>query len=262
MGLFQVYDRADIGFEIGGDYLLGYWGERGIIVNGPLVELGDDRFSMRSTVGANAFIDVVLTTAERSGDKAYVTSFTYRQDGATVMTAEGFRADIGLFDSQGIAMLFRGDDSILGNRHDDTMRAFGGDDRLYGKGGDDQLFGHNGNDTLRGGLAEDTLSGGTGDDLLGGFTGIDRLDGGRGNDLLTGGKFADVFVFRARDGFDRITDFNPDADRIEIMTGADSFDDLRIRDTGRDATVSFADARITLAGVDAAQIDATDFIFA
>lgn len=63
------------------------------------------------------------------------------------------------------------------------------------------------NDVLAGSAGRDTLNGGDGDDVL-----ID----GAGIDSLTGGAGADVFVF-VRDGcHDRITDFEPGIDRIDL----------------------------------------------
>lgn len=80
---------------------------------------------------------------------------------------------------------------------------------------------------LRLGLAGRVGHGGAGADLLVGGASADRLDGrgghdvieGRGGaDTLTGGSGGDSFVLRRGDGYDRITDFTPEADRL-VLTG-------------------------------------------
>jgi hypothetical protein len=87
-------------------------------------------------------------------------------------------------------------------------------------------------DLLIGASHANTLSGGSGNDALLGLAGNDRLDGGSGNDWLnggagadrlTGGKGADTFVFRSAAEIgrsagarDRITDFDPGHDRIDL----------------------------------------------
>jgi len=87
-------------------------------------------------------------------------------------------------------------------------------------------------DLLVGCANANRLFGGGGDDALIGLGGRDRLDGGAGNDwlyggagadILTGGSGADTFVFRsvAEIGpvagvHDRITDFEPGRDRIDL----------------------------------------------
>ncbi|SFY22526.1 M10 family metallopeptidase C-terminal domain-containing protein [Azotobacter vinelandii] len=73
-------------------------------------------------------------------------------------------------------------------------------------------------------LAE-ILSGADGDDRLHGAGGNDLLDGGAGRDLLIGGSGADVFRIASREDSyrtgsesfaDRIRDFDPDEDRIDL----------------------------------------------
>ncbi len=84
----------------------------------------------------------------------------------------------------------------------------------------DALNGSDFNDRLNGGNGEDSLSGGNGRDVLNGGNDDDRLNGGSGNDTLTGGAGDDVFVFDSPIGgntnIDRITDFTPGSDLIEI----------------------------------------------
>ncbi|TDG24339.1 hypothetical protein E2C05_26090 [Paracraurococcus ruber] len=74
-----------------------------------------------------------------------------------------------------------------------------------------------GNDVLLGGTGADTLAGGGGDDLLRGGAGDDSLADGAGADTLTGGAGADLFAFAAPgDLADRVTDFNPGQDRLDL----------------------------------------------
>lgn len=99
---------------------------------------------------------------------------------------------------------------------------------LTGTAGDDRLSGLSGQDTLRGGQGRDVLNGRGGADTLGGWNGDDTLNGGAGDDFLTsgtgrdevwGGTGADTFAFYASEGLggrDRIMDFTPGEDRIDL----------------------------------------------
>ncbi len=85
---------------------------------------------------------------------------------------------------------------------------------LLGSAGDDMLIGGYGNDVLRGATGDDTLVGGDGADTLSGGSGNDTLTGGAGNF----GAF-DIFLFNTPlgpDNVDTITDFNMNADRIQL----------------------------------------------
>ena len=85
-------------------------------------------------------------------------------------------------------------------------------------------------DALIGGDGDDVLYGGDGDDRLDGGKGKDTLHGGAGNDTLTGGMQNDLFVFEGRFGNDTITDFDPNADHVQISShGISSYDDIRVR---------------------------------
>ena len=62
-----------------------------------------------------------------------------------------------------------------------------------------------------------TIAGTAGRDTLAGSAGDDRITGGEGADNLTGGAGADVFVYRSlRDAGDRIADFLPGTDRLDL----------------------------------------------
>ncbi|MBU3028546.1 Calx-beta domain-containing protein [Paracoccus marinaquae] len=97
--------------------------------------------------------------------------------------------------------------------------------RLTGNAGANILDGRGGNDRLDGGTGNDLLLGGTGNDVLLGGRGTDRLQGDAGLDLLYGGLDGtqrDVFIFRSetdsRAGAarDRIYDFRPGVDDIDL----------------------------------------------
>lgn len=61
------------------------------------------------------------------------------------------------------------------------------------------------------------IAGTAGRDTLAGSAGDDRITGGEGADNLTGGAGADVFVYRSlRDAGDRIGDFQPGIDRLDL----------------------------------------------
>ncbi|WKN21811.1 M10 family metallopeptidase C-terminal domain-containing protein [Azotobacter vinelandii] len=91
--------------------------------------------------------------------------------------------------------------------------------------GVDLVEGSDGDDELLGDSARELLLGKDGDDRLDGGAGDDTLDGGAGRDSLSGGGGADLFRFSSREdshrtaseGFaDRIRDFDPAEDRIDL----------------------------------------------
>lgn len=96
------------------------------------------------------------------------------------------------------------------------------DDVIFAGGGDDLVFGGGGADTLHGGQGDDTLFGGAGADVIHGGPGDDVIFGGAGADVLTGGAGRDLFAFEAVGHIgrgaqsDRITDFTPGEDRIDL----------------------------------------------
>lgn len=127
-----------------------------------------------------------------------------------------------------------GNDILYGGAGADQLSGGDGDDVIYGEVGDDVLHGDAGNDRLGGGIGNDKLDGGAGDDILGGHDGDDRLLGGDGNDKLYGdagndwleggagddefwgGAGADIFSFGPNSGTDRIMDFMPGADTLDL----------------------------------------------
>ncbi|SFX65137.1 glycosyl hydrolase family 28-related protein [Azotobacter vinelandii] len=80
-------------------------------------------------------------------------------------------------------------------------------------------------DELHGTLGSEQILGGGGADQLYGYAGNDLLDGGAGRDKLSGGEGADTFRFALREDShrsplgtfgDRILDFDPSQDRIDV----------------------------------------------
>jgi Ca2+-binding RTX toxin-like protein len=156
-------------------------------------------------------------------------------------------------------------DRLEGGAGNDDIEGRGGNDLLIGGAGNDEIDGDQGNDLLFGGDGRDDLEGGSGDDQLDGGAGADWLEGGRGNDILTGGAGADVFEFERGDGRDRITDFVDGEDRLKI----DDYSALQIQSliagaqqVGSDVVLSVSPGTtITIANMQVAQVDMSDFIF-
>lgn len=126
------------------------------------------------------------------------------------------------FVSGGLANLFNtlslGNDTFIGNSFANTLNGGGGRDNILAGAGADRVSGGAGYDTLRGGADNDTMSGGLGFDFLFGGSGDDSLQGGVGNDRVSGGTGMDRFVFRAGEGRDTFTDFDPNgADQDHII---------------------------------------------
>lgn len=128
-------------------------------------------------------------------------------------------ADAAFFSEIGLDFFgAEGKDFVESGEGDDYLFGGAGDDVLIASGGSDRLLGGAGKDRLLGGEGDDNLLGGNGDDRLSGGAGADFLRGGGGNDRLSGGAGADTFVTpRSGPGnVDRIVDFDPDEDLIQI----------------------------------------------
>jgi hypothetical protein len=102
--------------------------------------------------------------------------------------------------------------TIAGSRADERVPGTAFEDRVFARGGDDVLLG---------GRGPDRLAAGPGDD---------RIAGGPGRDRLIGGEGADTFVFAAagRAAEDRLRDFEPGTDRIDLRAFAIGRRDLEI----------------------------------
>jgi len=126
------------------------------------------------------------------------------------------------------------------------------------------LDGGAGSDTLIAGGNDTTLLGGAGDDLLIGNAGDDILNAGSGRDILVGGAGNDLFA--GEDDF-TVLDFSAGAgfgDRIDLraVAGIDDFGDVLATARGvfGGVVLDFGDDEITLLGVNAAQLNADDFL--
>lgn len=157
-----------------------------------------------------------------------------------------------------------GADSLLGGSGRDLVAGEAGDDRLAGGPAADRLEGGTGADRLAGGTHDDGLRGGPGPDRLAGGPGADRLHGEAGDDRLLGGPGADRFVFRPDPGRDRIGDFAPGTDVVELR-GFGFADGAAVLERGREIgdAVGFTlaeDVGLVIAGVGLSDLSPDDFV--
>nr|MCU0567675.1 hypothetical protein [Oculatellaceae cyanobacterium Prado106] len=175
----------------------------------------------------------------------------------------------------------QGRDWLNGGLRNDHLSGGRDRDRLLGGRGRDILNGNEGEDILNGGRGRDALSGGQGNDILRGAqkndrlvgnAGDDVLIGGRGDDRLNGGTGSDRFVYRSfEDGRDRIIDFDPAADIIDLsrigFKGKQAFQKfIRLESLGSDTRVHIDPLRhsnsvITLESVSVNMIGQANFRF-
>ena len=109
------------------------------------------------------------------------------------------------------------------------------------------------NNTLTGTNAADILAGGAGNDLLRGNAGDDILLGGAGSDTLIGGDGHDIFVISAGGTADRIEDFDPAKDRIDLSSWPFLYDTtaVDIAISGRNATLTWRGEVLQINGTEA-----------
>ncbi|AWN39551.1 peroxidase family protein [Methylobacterium durans] len=136
-----------------------------------------------------------------------------------------------------------------------------GIENIIGSRAADTLTGDQADNRISGGRGDDHLDGAAGDDLVIGGTGADVLRGGSGDDTLRGGKGADTFVFHPEDiGQDTITDFDPEADHLDLRELGlfDVADVLSVTSEDRcgDAVIAVKGISIALEGVSEAQLQA------
>ena len=152
-----------------------------------------------------------------------------------------------------------GNDALIGGTGNDVLIGGADNDRLFGQAGNDALIGGTGNDVLNGGADSDRLFGQAGSDRLDGGTGNDRLDGGTGNDIITTGAGRDLIVIRQNDGFDRVTDFQNNQDRIDLV--GIRFGQLTIRQRQDDVLIKLGTTNLLLLeNTNAAAINQADFV--
>lgn len=167
-----------------------------------------------------------------------------------------------------------GRDLKIGDDSHNTFVVGAGSDLVDGNGGNDQIFAGRGADVVFGGSGRDNLFGGRGSDLLNGeggrdniFGGLgnDTIDGGAGNDIMFGGGGRDTFVFTNGSDKDRIVNFRDGKDMIDLSgyEGISSFDDLDITGSVFSTRIDLGEGdSIRLIGLDPAELDASDFVFA
>lgn len=120
------------------------------------------------------------------------------------------------------------------------------------------LVGGAGADRLAGGADQDILYGADGDDLLLGGAGADVLIDGFGEDQLSGGAGADIFVLTHDGQRDRITDFDPGEDMLDLsalplLHGAEQ---LSVLSVPGGADLYFADEIIEIRTADGSSLSA------
>lgn len=166
-----------------------------------------------------------LTVAEAQG-RAYVIA-AGSDDGLTVMTLLPGGRLVGLETVAHVSGQGLSDPTALA-----AHVTAGGDIRVYAAdqgsglpsgylidadiGGGQILTASTGGGALAGTAGDDFLLGGPGNDNLRGETGRDILVDGPGRDTMFGGPGADLFIFTADGETDRIQDFEPGIDRIDL----------------------------------------------
>jgi Ca2+-binding RTX toxin-like protein len=122
-----------------------------------------------------------------------------------------------------------GFDDLQGNQGNDSVDGgSGGSDYLVGGQGDDVIVAHSsqnlvygnlGNDTLRGGDGADIIRGGQGDDSIVAGSGDQFLSGDRGDDTIAAGSGHDTIHSSQDAGIDRILNYNPGSDVVQLDPG-------------------------------------------
>ena len=138
-------------------------------------------------------------------------------------------------------------------------------ENVQGSDHGDLLVGDNDANDLQGLDGDDEIQGSGGDDRLLGQAGADRLHGGEGADRLYGNEGGDTFIFGAGHGDDRIFDFTNDEDQIDLSAfSLSGFDELTITSISDSVKIDLTEhggGTILLQNFDAANLDATDFLF-
>jgi serralysin len=233
-------DVLDAGTGI--DQILGRGGSDTMTTSGQSAVIfgdeGDDSILLNGTSTSTGLVDGGAgNDTVRSAD---IGQFVFRQvetldtyygflNGSVnqIASFNAYTADLAASDAQ-ISFFLRGAGGVLnftagiGGQNSIEIRDGGLTSaiRITGSVNGDTLFGSGFSDTLNGGDGSDRLLDGEGNDTLNGGSGADRLGGGTGKDLLTGGLGSDRFVFdtpiAGGTNIDRITDFAPGSDIIEI----------------------------------------------
>ncbi|WP_068305203.1 M10 family metallopeptidase C-terminal domain-containing protein [Pararhodobacter sp. CCB-MM2] len=243
---------ADIAGLGGGDDLAvgdGYFD--GVTAYGETSDDGQD------TIYAGAGDDLVITGGY---DGSSAPTYASAGNGAIAASVTGRAADT--------AFTGKGRDILYGADGNDVLGGGFDADYVHGGGGNDTIYAGTGSfaDTLVGGDGNDLIYNGGGNDKVFGGAGADELWGGAGDDTLTGGAGADTFCFTPSNGSDVIVDFENGTDTIlieDVSGGSDAerFANLSIDQIGSDAVISVDALSITVQGVNASALDASDFYF-
>lgn len=108
-------------------------------------------------------------------------------------------------------------------------------------------------DVISAGAGDDLIDGGGGNDTLAGGDGADIILDGKGQDVMTGGAGADVFVLSADRQLDRITDFEPGLDRIDLSAWGRLYDLSAVsitRSPGMPVALQYGAERLFIEGRD------------
>lgn len=145
-----------------------------------------------------SFGDDGLVSIDLPGEAAQASGITVLDDGKLLLSGDAY-ANGG---SDFAAVRLNADGSL------DT--SFGSAD------GTTRLVGSSQNDSLQGLMSDEILRGLAGDDLLEGNLGRDLLSGGAGADTFRYASVADSFRTASTSGSDRILDFDPGEDKIDL----------------------------------------------
>ena len=115
---------------------------------------------------------------------------------------------------------------------------------------------------LDGTAGSDVLAGGSGNDSLSGGAGRDVLMDGAGEDTLRGGAGADVFILSGDGESDRVMDFEPGLDRLDLtgLAPVRDFDDVIVSATPWGARISFLEEEIIVRKPGGGALDRADFV--
>ena len=115
---------------------------------------------------------------------------------------------------------------------------------------------------LDGSAGSDVLAGGAGNDSLSGGAGRDVLMDGAGEDTLRGGAGGDVFILSGDGESDRVMDFEPGLDRLDLtgLAPVRDFDDLIVSPKPWGARIFFHDKEISVRRAGGGALDREDFV--
>lgn len=231
------------GGQVQGNIYLGGGNDTGI--GGSLADIFDDGDGQDEVFGG-AGNDTIWVSNDQDadtfdGDAGVDTLRFVATTAVTVDLARGtaYSAQTGADLIEGFERVITGAgaDKLYGDALANTLQAGDGNDSLYGGAGNDRLFGGEGvnvidggagDDRLFGASSRDTIYGGTGNDIIYGSYDTDHMGGGTGTDRFIWRDVGELFRNTSAANFDRIVDFTPGQDRIDLSqidwngTGADN----------------------------------------